>query len=119
MEKQKKQLQDTYDECTEKEKAAAEKLAGSEAALENVKGPLNLRPKKRQGRHCFRLKTAKTGRRSISESSGRSEESRKCAETGRNPDQPLPAGDSGTEEVCGRSKNFLYRSNGNKTDDRI
>lgn len=34
-------------------------------------------------------------------------------------DQPLPAGDSGTEEVCGRSKNFLYRSNGNKTDDRI
>ena len=38
MEKQKKQLQDTYDECTEKEKAAAEKLAGSEAALENIKG---------------------------------------------------------------------------------
>ena len=29
MEKQKKQLQDTYDECTEKEKAAVEKLAGS------------------------------------------------------------------------------------------
>nr|WP_253288657.1 AAA family ATPase [Blautia sp. MSJ-19] len=38
MEKQKKQLQDTYDECTKKEKAAAEKLAGSEAALENIKG---------------------------------------------------------------------------------
>ena len=38
MEKQKKQLQDTYDECIEKEKAAAEKLAGSEAALENIKG---------------------------------------------------------------------------------
>ena len=38
MEKQKKQLQDTYDECMEKEKAAAEKLAGSEAALENIKG---------------------------------------------------------------------------------
>ena len=37
MEKQKKQLQDTYDECIEKEKAAAEKLAGSEAALENIK----------------------------------------------------------------------------------
>ena len=31
----------------------------------------------------------------------------------------LPAGDYGTEEVCGRSKNFLYRSNGNKADDRI
>lgn len=38
MEKKKKQLQDTYDECTGKEKAAAEKLAGSEAALENIKG---------------------------------------------------------------------------------
>ena len=40
--------------------------------------------KKRQRRHCFRLEdNAKTGRRSISESSVRSE-SRKCAETGRN-----------------------------------
>ena len=33
VEKQKKQLQDTYDECTEKEKAAAEKLAGSEIKI--------------------------------------------------------------------------------------
>ena len=37
----------------------------------------------------------------------------------RNADQSLPAGDSESEEVCGRSKNFLYRSNGNKADDRI
>lgn len=43
MEKQKKQLQDTYDECTEKEKAAVEKLAGSEAALENVKGSVEFK----------------------------------------------------------------------------
>ena len=43
VEKQKKQLQDTYDECTEKEKAAAEKLAGSEAALENVKGSVEFK----------------------------------------------------------------------------
>ena len=51
----------------------------------------------------------KTGRRSISESSVRSEESRKCAETGRNPDQPLPAGDSESEEVCGRSQKLLIQ----------
>lgn len=38
MEKKKKQLQDTYDACIKKEKAAAEKLAGSEAALEKIKG---------------------------------------------------------------------------------
>ena len=120
VEKQKKQLQDTYDECTEKEKAAAEKLAGSEAALENVKGSVEFKTEEEARAALLQAEDSKkTGRRSISESSGRSEESRKCAETGRNPDQPLPAGDSGTEEVCGRSKNFLYRSNGNKTDDRI
>ena len=36
-------MQDTYDECTEKEKAAVEKLAGSEAALENVKGSVEFK----------------------------------------------------------------------------
>ncbi len=46
MERQKKQLQDTYDECTEKEKAAAEKLAGSEAALENIKGTAEFKTEK-------------------------------------------------------------------------
>ena len=49
VEEQKKQLQKMLDQCLEKEKTAAEKLAGSEAALKNLEGSAEFKTKEEAG----------------------------------------------------------------------
>ena len=59
VEEQKKRLQETLDQCLEKEKTAAEKLAGSEAALQNLRGSAEFETKEAAEAALVRAKNLK------------------------------------------------------------
>ena len=113
-------MQDTYDECTEKEKAAAEKLAGSEAALENVKGSVEFKTEEEARAALLQAEDSKKQAEEVYQKvlaeAKKAANAQKQAETLISRyQQEIPEQKKCVED----RKNFLYRSNGNKTDDRI
>ena len=67
VEEQKKRLQETLDQCLEKEKTAAEKLAGSEAALQNLRGSAEFDTKEAAEAALLQAKSLKQDAESIYE----------------------------------------------------
>ena len=117
IEEQRRKLRETYTQCMTEEKEAAEKLAGSEATLKNLKRFCRISDR-RSGKGSFasgsEQQTACGG--NISEGFGRSKRSCEFAKAGRDTDRPLSTGNSDTETVRGRTKNFLYRNNEHEAD---
>ena len=77
VEEQKKRLQETLDQCLEKEKTAAEKLAGSEAALQNLRGSAEFETKEAAEAALVRAKNLKQNAEMIFEKA--SKEAREAA----------------------------------------
>ena len=117
IEEQRRKLRETYTQCMTEEKEAAEKLAGSEATLKNLKDSAEFQTEEAAKAALHQAVSSKQrAEETYQKASAEAKEAVNSQKQAENTDRPLSTGNSDTETVRGRTKNFLYRNNEHEAD---